>query len=36
VIAFEQGYIEYPEPAMIQKICAVKQKMSTIASGPIN
>ena len=36
VIAFEQGYIEYPEPAMIQKICAVKQKMSTIAWGPIN
>jgi SAM-dependent methyltransferase len=25
VIAFEQGFTEYPKPAMIQKICAVKR-----------
>jgi hypothetical protein len=25
VISFEQGYVEVPKPAMVQRICAVKQ-----------
>ena len=27
VVAFEQGYEESPKPSMVQKICAVKQKL---------
>lgn len=27
VVSFEQGYLEVPKPAMIQRICAVKQNI---------
>ena len=27
VVSFEQGYVERPKPAMIQRICAVKQNI---------
>jgi len=27
VVSFEQGYLERPKPAMIQRICAVKQNL---------
>lgn len=26
VLAFEDGYVEYPRPAMVQRICAIRQE----------
>jgi len=31
VVAFEDGYVERPKPAMVQRICAVKVKADTEA-----